>query len=348
MSTKPSGSGKVNADGGTHLVVIIDVLLKANFDVAQPTQCLDAIVAFANAFLMRSGVNRLTMLGSNSVTTTILYHRELHGSIQHEITDEQNETFANVAGTFHRNFLRWTTESMTKAKEELNAKQQQQKSTASNQQQQSATLLPGSLAQALCMINAEKATVARSRIVVFSIGADKSYDYSSQYMKLINCFFAAQKMDVIIDAATIEFTPASSSSSSAHGQDASKMHSNKPSASMEELFAVSILQQGCDLTGGRYIQVHKVSTLMQHLLWIFTTDAEERTAYVLPPKLKIAPPAACFCHRKPLEIGYVCSVCVSIFCQYMPFCSTCNSNLGHNSLKQIAHLKQLNLDEKAT
>lgn len=343
-SNQPIGKSNTDGAGGTHLVVITDVLLRANFDVAQITQCLDSIVAFGNAFLMRSGVNRLTMLGSNSISTTILYHQDLHGSNQHTIKDQQNETFANVTATFHQNFLLWTNESMEKATEQLNAKQKQ-KLTGSNQQQ-SATLLPGSIAQALCMINAEKAAMARSRIVVFSIGADKSYDYSSQYMKLINCFFAAQKMDVIIDAATIELTEASSSSSFANGPDSNKMHSNKPSASMEELFAVSILQQGCDLTGGRYIQIHKVSTLMQHLLWIFITEAEERTAYVLPPKLKIAPPAACFCHRKPLEIGYVCSVCVSIFCQYTPFCSTCNSNLGQTSLKQIAHLKKLNLDEK--
>lgn len=331
-------------DGGesTHLVAIVDLLLKNNFEASQVTQCLDAIIAFANAFLMRSGLNRLTILGSNSVKTTILYHPELHGSLQYAIAGQQNEAFANVTSTFRDNFLQWTNESLKmEILQASKTDQAKDHSMNGNDTNQLTTLLPGSIAQALCMINAQRSEVEQSRIVVFSLGADKSYDYSSQYMKLINCFFAAQKMDVILDACTIELTLAASA------QEPIKHQHSKPSASMEELFAASILQQGCDLTGGRYIQVHKVSTLMQHLLWIFITNAKERLSYVLPPKLKIAPPAACFCHRKVLEIGHVCSVCVSIYCQYMPYCSTCNSNLAKTTLKQITHLKQLNLDEAA-
>ena len=35
--------------------------------------------------------------------------------------------------------------------------------------------------------------------------------------------------------------------------------------------------------------------------------------------------AACFCHRDLIEIGFVCSVCLSIFCQFSPICSTCET-----------------------
>lgn len=35
--------------------------------------------------------------------------------------------------------------------------------------------------------------------------------------------------------------------------------------------------------------------------------------------------AACFCHKKVIDIGYVCSVCLSIFCEKIPECTTCGS-----------------------
>lgn len=115
----------------------------------------------------------------------------------------------------------------------------------------------------------------------------------------------------------------------------------KLSIDMEDQFAMSILQQGCHLTGGRYIRVYKVGSMLEHLFWCLTPSPEERPRYVLPPKLRISPPAACFCHRKVLgsQIGYVCSVCVSIFCSFLPYCSTCNSNVFKSNLKQISQLK---------
>ena len=34
--------------------------------------------------------------------------------------------------------------------------------------------------------------------------------------------------------------------------------------------------------------------------------------------------AACFCHRQLVDVGYVCSVCLSIFCKFNPVCTTCH------------------------
>lgn len=31
----------------------------------------------------------------------------------------------------------------------------------------------------------------------------------------------------------------------------------------------------------------------------------------------------CFCHKKTIDMGYVCSVCLSIFCKHHKKCSTC-------------------------
>ena len=35
--------------------------------------------------------------------------------------------------------------------------------------------------------------------------------------------------------------------------------------------------------------------------------------------------AACFCHRELVDVGFVCSVCLSVFCKFSPICSTCEA-----------------------
>ena len=46
--------------------------------------------------------------------------------------------------------------------------------------------------------------------------------------------------------------------------------------------------------------------------WIFLPSAgKERQLLNLPPKQRVDYRAACFCHRHLVEIGFVCSVCLS-------------------------------------
>ncbi|KAF4798843.1 General transcription factor IIH subunit 3 [Turdus rufiventris] len=59
--------------------------------------------------------------------------------------------------------------------------------------------------------------------------------------------------------------------------------------------------------------------------WVFLPDQEQRSQLVLPPPVHVDYRAACFCHRNLIEIGYVCSVCLSIFCNFSPICSTCET-----------------------
>lgn len=44
---------------------------------------------------------------------------------------------------------------------------------------------------------------------------------------------------------------------------------------------------------------------------MFLPDSEQRSQLVLPPPAHVDYRAACFCHRNLIEIGYVCSVCLS-------------------------------------
>lgn len=45
--------------------------------------------------------------------------------------------------------------------------------------------------------------------------------------------------------------------------------------------------------------------------WVFLPDQDQRSQLILPPPIHVDYRAACFCHRSLIEIGYVCSVCLS-------------------------------------
>ncbi|XP_029365944.1 general transcription factor IIH subunit 3 isoform X3 [Echeneis naucrates] len=81
----------------------------------------------------------------------------------------------------------------------------------------------------------------------------------------------------------------------------------------------------CDITGGLYLKIPQKVALGQYLLWVFLPDLEQRSQLVLPPPAHVDYRAACFCHRNLIEIGYVCSVCLSIFCNFSPICTTCET-----------------------
>lgn len=157
------------------------------------------------------------------------------------------------------------------------------------------TLLAGSLAKALCYINRvtkelEAGQEMKTRILVVKAADDSAL----QYMNYMNVFFAAQKKNILIDACVL----ASDS---------------------------GLLQQACDITGGLYLKIPQKVALAQYLLWVFLPDGEQRAQLVLPPPIHVDYRAACFCHRNLIEIGYVCSVCLSIFCNFSPICTTCDT-----------------------
>uniref|UniRef100_A0A668AA29 General transcription factor IIH subunit 3 n=1 Tax=Myripristis murdjan TaxID=586833 RepID=A0A668AA29_9TELE len=153
------------------------------------------------------------------------------------------------------------------------------------------TLLAGSLAKALCCILSLKSgQEMKSRILVIK-AAD---DCALQYMNFMNVIFAAQKQNILIDACVLDSDS-------------------------------GLLQQACDITGGLYLKIPQKVALAQYLLWVFLPDSDQRSQLVLPPPAHVDYRAACFCHRNLIEIGYVCSVCLSIFCNFSPICTTCET-----------------------
>ncbi|KAI8043032.1 hypothetical protein M5D96_004357 [Drosophila gunungcola] len=155
------------------------------------------------------------------------------------------------------------------------------------------SLLAGSMSMALCYISRLQRSVApgvkmHSRILVLT----GSNECASQYMTFMNVFFTAQKLGIVIDTCALDKT-------------------------------LSLLQQGCDITAGQFLKVTQLDGLLQYLLWVFLPAPQIRHKLVLPPPPKVDYRASCFCHRELIDIGYVCSVCLSVFCKYSPICTTC-------------------------
>ncbi|BGP19818.1 hypothetical protein JCM10213_003127 [Rhodosporidiobolus nylandii] len=180
--------------------------------------------------------------------------------------------------------------------------------------------LVGALSMALCHVNrlsnltdlsfstatstttpATSSRKAKPRIVVLSVTPDAS----SQYVPIMNCIFTAQKSNIQIDVVKI------------YGTDA------------------VFLQQACHLTSGSYYRLQRRAGLLQYLMMGFLPSPPAARNLNLPSQQAVDLRAACFCHRKIVDIGYVCSVCLSIFCSPLPVCSTCRTKFPMSTLKRL-------------
>ncbi|CAI6249161.1 unnamed protein product [Periconia digitata] len=138
-----------------------------------------------------------------------------------------------------------------------------------------------------------------SRILIVSV----SGDLANQYIPVMNSIFAAQRKRIPIDILKLAGDTV-------------------------------LLQQASDATGGIYMKPENPGGLLQYLMMAFLPDATARTHLVMPSAGGVDFRAACFCHRKVVDIGYVCSVCLSIFCTSQiqgNLCQTCGSYLSLRS-----------------
>ncbi|MBW0541778.1 hypothetical protein O181_081493 [Austropuccinia psidii MF-1] len=163
------------------------------------------------------------------------------------------------------------------------------------------------LAKALCHINRitkendDKKNPLKSRILILSVSGDAP----GQYIPMMNCIFSAQKANIPIDVCKIA------------GDNA------------------VFMQQAAHLCEGIYYRIEKPQALIQYLTVIFLPGMYARKLLNLPQQNEVDLRAACFCHRKIIDIGYVCSVCLSIFCSPIPVCSTCRTKFPMSTLKRF-------------
>jgi len=96
--------------------------------------------------------------------------------------------------------------------------------------------------------------------------------------------------------------------------------------------STGFLQQASDATGGAYLDMSRNAqraAMLQALLQAYVADATARRALVTAGAADVDFRAACFCHQRVVDLGFVCSVCLSIFCEPLPdgVCLTCATRL---------------------
>ncbi|KAI9844987.1 MAG: RNA polymerase II transcription factor B subunit 4 [Sclerophora amabilis] len=134
----------------------------------------------------------------------------------------------------------------------------------------------------------------QSRILIISVSGDQA----DQYIPIMNCIFAAQRKRIPIDVLKIASETA-------------------------------FLQQAADATRGIYMRLTAPQGLLQYLMMAFLSDQTARLHMVLPTQVDVDFRAACFCHKRVVDVGFVCSICLSIFCEPPPgaICLTCGTHL---------------------
>jgi len=249
------------------------------------TQCMDSLLVFCNSHLMLSHKNKLAIIAAHANSSKFLYPRR---AVSDDTTSEDGDSTA-------RGERDGKYELFAEVDSTLHDEIKDLVFNDHSGDLHSDCLLAGAMSMGLCYVhrvikelpNGE--TIAPRMLIVKS-----SEDHASQYMNFMNVVFSAQKLGVVIDACILD---------------------NES----------GLLQQACDITDGTYLKIPQLNGLLQYLLWIFLPDSKTRSKLTLPHRFKVDYRAACFCHRQLIDIGYICSICLSIFCNFSPICATCNS-----------------------
>jgi transcription initiation factor TFIIH subunit 3 len=126
------------------------------------------------------------------------------------------------------------------------------------------------------MENTDTPVGLQSRILVVSVSGDLAH----QYIPIMNTTFAAQRLRIPIDILKL---------------------------AGDTVF----LQQASDATKGIYMQLRNPRGLLQYLMMAFLPDQMSRKHLVAPTQEVVDFRAACFCHRRVVDVGFVCSICLS-------------------------------------
>ncbi|KAI8816065.1 RNA polymerase II transcription factor B subunit 4 [Fimicolochytrium jonesii] len=275
------------------LVLIIDTnphaWATAANDPDQPISFVDVlehILIFINAHLSLRFDSKLAIIASHSDTSRFLFPAPENDATGKQEADEAKKP-ANTYKQFFDVNQRLVKEIKGMVRDDQNTRLENRTMTA------------GSLSLAQTYINRvrrenEGASI-QSRILLVSI----SPDLPSQYIPTMNCIFAAQRLGTRIDVCRFGGRHYGS----------------------ESVF----LPQASHITGGTYLDVPEPRNLLQYLLYTFLPEPSIRNVLLLPSKEQLDFRAACFCHKKVVDVGHVCSVCLSIFCSTHDVCPTCQT-----------------------
>ena len=286
------------------------------------SQAISNLLVFINAHLAINGSNQIAILASHTDRVAWLYPTPIGHSqggskngAQNGTSEDQAEKNANK----YRPFLAIEQEILANLRKLMDGTDPESLAGVTTA---GCTQIAGSLTTALTYINQQTLLVDPpregpemtlqttqaatqkeqkkliSRLLVVSV----SSDLADQYISVMNSIFAAQRLQIPVDVLKLAGT-------------------------------TTFLQQASDATEGIYLEpeagdIKGGAGLLQYLMMGLLPDATSRQYLNLPGKTDVDFRAACFCHRKVVDIGYVCSVCLS-----SKFCISPSRGFGSASNK---------------
>ncbi|KAJ3555772.1 hypothetical protein NM688_g2391 [Phlebia brevispora] len=269
-------------DKACHLSVVLDLSPTQWHLSAQPTNphplslsaFLSQLLAFLNAHIACKDENSLAVFGALPGKSVLLY-----ASSERYREDGLEAADANT----YRPFKIMDSIVMKSIQDQVDA--------LGLPEEEEPIGLVGALTKSLCYINRvtnpgsssgtsrsdDAAVLPDPRILIVTVSPDQS----PSYIPIMNSIFSAQKLKVTMDVCKL------------FGSDS------------------VFLQQAAHLTGGSYINIERPDGALQYLMMSFLPPPGIRQLIAVPTQDKIDFRAACFCHKNIIDIGFVCSVCLS-------------------------------------
>ncbi|CAL1538333.1 unnamed protein product [Lymnaea stagnalis] len=250
------------------------------------SHCVDCVTVLADSHLMLTHKNKLAVIAAHTDHSVFLYPRpQSEKSMAVKLPDDGQ----------YEVFSQVEGQLRSQIQRLIAADKVKIDDMYEVAEQPSDSLVAGAISMALCYTHRlEKECPIGETLSTRILIIKGSNDCPSQYMNFMNAVFTAQKLNIVIDACVLDSDS-------------------------------GLLQQACDITNGIYLKIPQPLGLLQYLTWVFLPDPNTRSKMALPPRAQVDYRAACFCHRHLIDIGYVCSVCLSIYCTFSPICSTCQT-----------------------
>jgi transcription initiation factor TFIIH subunit 3 len=270
----------------------------------QFSELLDHLFIFLKTYLMTKHHNRLCVIGSTNKISHFLYpvpeeeeeiNNEDENEDKMEIEEEEIEKIEKKKKKKKKKKQKNIFDheiDFQKVKQNMLTQLKKIEFSESN-----ISSLTSSISLGLSFINRidkEKplSTELLSRILVIQA----TPDISSQYISMMNTIFCAQKMNVAIDSCIL--SPENS----------------------------SFLQQAAYITGGTYMKPTRQEGFLQYLLNVYLVEKNLRKLIHMPSQNVIDFKPSCFKTKKPIDIGFVCSICLSIYSEKITSCISCHSH----------------------
>ncbi|CAM1509186.1 Fc.00g029250.m01.CDS01 [Cosmosporella sp. VM-42] len=284
-------------------------------DVLPMSRAIANILIFINAHLAFSNANQVCILAAHVDRAVWLYPSPPQASTRDAAGDVQMQDAPGAAHSSSANkypqFAQIEAAVLSSIRNLIDQTTQADLAATTTQ-------LSGALTLALCHINkvtqqlnagtgnladnAKANTTAppslKGRILVISVSDSEP----AQYIPTMNAVFAAAHCQVAIDTLSLCGDP-------------------------------TFLQQACFNTNGTFIAATHPQGLLTYLMFGLVADTEARESLIAPTHDTVDFRAACFCHGKVVDTGFVCSICLSIFCEVPENaeCLTCGTKLALGS-----------------